>query len=94
MALTRGPAPTVLTAALFPCPLAEWGPWYTPQQAWFMTEEGHFLPNRWLMFADGCIVIPESMVPAFVKQFHKEIHSGRDSKMATRGRKQKACFLK
>jgi hypothetical protein len=30
VALTRGPAPTVLMAALFKCPLAEWDPWYTP----------------------------------------------------------------
>jgi hypothetical protein len=32
VALTRGPAPTVLMFALFPCPLAEWDPWYTPQK--------------------------------------------------------------
>jgi hypothetical protein len=29
VALTGGPAPTALTAALFPCPLAEWDPLYT-----------------------------------------------------------------
>jgi hypothetical protein len=47
VALMRGPAPTVLMAALFPCPLAEWDPRYTPQeQAWFKTEEDNFLPNR------------------------------------------------
>jgi ribonuclease HI len=44
----KGPSPTVLTAALFPCLLAEWDTWYTPQeQAWFKTEEGNFLPNGW-----------------------------------------------
>jgi ribonuclease HI len=43
VAFMRGPAPTVLMAALFPCPLAEWDPWYTPQkQAWFRNEEGIF----------------------------------------------------
>jgi hypothetical protein len=48
VALTRGPALIVLTAALFPCPSAEWDPQYTPQeQAWFKTEEGTFLPDGW-----------------------------------------------
>jgi hypothetical protein len=56
VALTRGPAPTVLTAALFPCPLAKWDPCYTPQeQAWFKTQEGNFLPNGWWKFADGTL---------------------------------------
>jgi hypothetical protein len=77
VALTKGPDSTVLTAALLPCPLAEWGPWYTPQQAWFKTEEGNFLPNRWLKFADGCIAIPTSLAPTFVKQFHEGTQSGR-----------------
>jgi hypothetical protein len=45
-------------AAMFPYPVAEWDPWYTPQeQAWFKTEEGNFLPNGWWKFADGCIAI-------------------------------------
>jgi hypothetical protein len=62
VALTRGPAPTVLRAAMFPCPLAEWDPQYTPQEkAWFKTEEGNFLPNGWWKFADGHITIPESL---------------------------------
>jgi hypothetical protein len=30
-ALTRGPAPTALMAALFPYPLTEWDPQYTPK---------------------------------------------------------------
>jgi hypothetical protein len=77
VALTRGPAPAVLTGALFPCPSAEWDPWYTPQeQAWFKTEEGNFLPNGWWKFADGHIAIPESLAPTFFKQFHKRTHSG------------------
>jgi hypothetical protein len=39
VAFTRGPAPIVLIAALFPCPLNEWDPWHTPQeQVWFKTE--------------------------------------------------------
>jgi hypothetical protein len=77
VALTRRPAPTVLTAVLFSCPLAEWDLRYTPQeQAWFKTEEGNFLPNRWWKFADGCVVITESLAPTFVKQFHKGTHSG------------------
>jgi hypothetical protein len=73
----RGPAPIVLTAALFPCPLADWDSQYTPQeQAWFKTEEGNFLPNRWWKFADGCIATSELLVLMFVKQFHKRIYSG------------------
>jgi hypothetical protein len=47
MAPMRGPAPTVLTAALFPCPLAEWDARYTQEQAWFKTKEGNFLPKGW-----------------------------------------------
>jgi hypothetical protein len=31
-ALMRGPSPTVLMAALFPSPLAEWDAQYTPQE--------------------------------------------------------------
>jgi hypothetical protein len=30
--LMRGPVLSVLTAALFPYSLAEWNPWYTPQE--------------------------------------------------------------
>jgi hypothetical protein len=76
VAVTRGPAPTVLTAALLPRPLAEWDPWYTPQeQAWFKTE-GNFLPDGWWKFADGHIAIPESLAPTFVKQFHEGTPSG------------------
>jgi hypothetical protein len=77
VALTKGPAPAVLTAALFPCPLAEWDPQYTPQeQAWFKTEEGNFLPNRWWKFVDGHITIPESLTSTFINQFHKGTYSG------------------
>jgi hypothetical protein len=44
----KGPIPIVLTSALFPRPLEEWGPWYTPQeQAWFKIEEGKFLLDGW-----------------------------------------------
>jgi hypothetical protein len=71
-ALMREPAPTALTAALFLCPLIEWDPKCMPsQQAWFKTEEGNFIPDRWCKFADGHIAIPESLAPAFVKQFHE-----------------------
>jgi hypothetical protein len=77
VALTRGPAPTVLTSALFSCSLAEWDPWYIPQeQAWFKIEEGNFLPNGWWKFADGYITILESLPSTFVKQFHRGTHSG------------------
>jgi hypothetical protein len=77
VAFTKEPAPTVLTAALFPCPLAEWDPWYTPQEkAWIKTEEGDFLPNGWWKFADGYIAIPESLTSTFVKQFHEGTHLG------------------
>jgi hypothetical protein len=31
-ALKWGPTTTTLMAALFPCPLDKWGPWYTPQK--------------------------------------------------------------
>jgi hypothetical protein len=66
----REQAPTSLTAALFPCLLAEWEPWYTPQeQAWSKTEKGSFLLDGWWKFADGLIAIPESLAPRFVKQF-------------------------
>jgi hypothetical protein len=45
-ALTRGPSPTALISALFPCPLAEWDPRSTPQeQSWLKIEEGNFLPE-------------------------------------------------
>jgi hypothetical protein len=78
VALIRGPSPTVLTAASFPFPLAEWDPWYTPQeQAWFKTDEGNFLPNRWWKFANDLIAIPKSLAPAFVKQFTKELIQGK-----------------
>jgi hypothetical protein len=61
VALTGKPAPTVLMADLFPCPLAEWDPQYTSQgRAWFKTEKGNFLPNGWWKFIDNCIAIPES----------------------------------
>jgi hypothetical protein len=64
--------------ALFPCPLAEWDSWYLPQeQDCLKTEEENFLPNGWWKFANGRIVIPQSLVPTFVKQFHEETHSGR-----------------
>jgi hypothetical protein len=77
VALTREPAPTFLTAALFPCPLDKRDSQYTPQeQAWFKTEEGNFLPDGWWKFADGCIAIPELLAPTFVKQFHEGSHSG------------------
>jgi hypothetical protein len=57
----RGPSLAVLMA-LFPCSLAKWDPWCTPQeQAWFKTEKGHFLPDRWWKFADGHIDISESL---------------------------------
>jgi hypothetical protein len=66
----------VLMAALFPCPLAEWDPQYTPQeQTWFKTEEGNFLPNGWWKFGDGFIAIPELLAPTFVKQFHEGAHA-------------------
>jgi hypothetical protein len=62
---------------LFPCPLAEWDPWYTPQeQAWLKTEEGIFLLNGWWKFADEHIGIPELLAPTFVKQFHEGTPSG------------------
>jgi hypothetical protein len=33
-------------AAMFPCSLAEWDPWYKlEEQAWFKTEEGNFFPD-------------------------------------------------
>jgi hypothetical protein len=63
--------------ALFPCPLAEWDTWYTPQeQAWFNSEERNFLPDGWWKIADGHIAILELLAPAFVKQFYEGIHSG------------------
>jgi hypothetical protein len=66
--LMRGPAPTALTTALFPCLLTKWDPRYTPQeQEWFKTEEGNFVPDGWWKFADGSVAIPESLAPAFVK---------------------------
>jgi hypothetical protein len=56
MALVRGPVLTVLMAALFPCPLAEWFPWLTPQeQAWFKTEEGNLPPDGWWKFATAAL---------------------------------------
>jgi ribonuclease HI len=57
VAFMRIPAPAVLTVALFPCPLAEWDPWYSPQE-WsrFKTEEGNFLPNGWWKFTDNLLV--------------------------------------
>jgi hypothetical protein len=76
-ALTRGPTPTVLMAALFPGPLAEWDPQYIPQeQVWFKTEERNFLLDGWSKFANGHVVLPESLTPTFVKQFHEGTHSG------------------
>jgi hypothetical protein len=48
---------------------------YNTVTAWFMTEEGNFLLGGWWKFADGCIAIPELLVPPFVKQFHEGIHS-------------------
>jgi hypothetical protein len=64
-------------AALFPYPLAEWDPRYTPQnQAWFKTEEGNFLLDGWWKLADSHIAIPESLAPSFVKKLHKGTHSG------------------
>jgi hypothetical protein len=78
VAFLRGSAPTVLTAALFPYPLAEWDPWYIPQeQAWLKNEEGNFLPDGWWKFADGHIAIPESLAPTFVKQFHEGTIQGK-----------------
>jgi hypothetical protein len=77
VSLMREPAPTVLMASLFPCPLAKWDPQCTPQeQAWSKMEEGNFLPNGCFRFADDFIAIPESLAPTFVKQFHKGTHSG------------------
>jgi hypothetical protein len=76
-ALTEGQTSTSLTAALFPYPLSEWDPQYTPQwQVWFKIEEGNFLLGRWWKFADSCIAVSESLAPTFVKQFHEETHSG------------------
>jgi hypothetical protein len=73
----RRPTPTVLTAALFPCSLTEWDPWYTPQEeACFKTEEGNFLSDRCWKFADGCIAIPESLASTFFKQFYEGTQSG------------------
>jgi hypothetical protein len=67
---------SLLTASLFLCPLSEWDLWHTSQeQAWFETEGGNFLPNRWWKFTDGPIAIPESLAPIFVKQFHEGTHS-------------------
>lgn len=38
--------PMALTASLFPSPLAERDPKYSPQEeAWFKTEEGSLLPS-------------------------------------------------
>jgi hypothetical protein len=69
-----------LGAALFPCPLSEWDPWFTSQeQAWFETEGGNFLPDGWWKFTGGRIAIPESLAPIFVKQFHEGTHSGQTS---------------
>jgi hypothetical protein len=48
VALMGGPVPTVLMGALFPYLLVKWNPLYTEQeQAWFKTEEGIFLLDRW-----------------------------------------------
>jgi hypothetical protein len=71
-ALIKGQTSASPTAALFPCPLSEWNPWYTSQeQAWFENEGG-----GWWKFANGCVTIPESLALTFVKQFHEGTHSG------------------
>jgi hypothetical protein len=46
------------------------------KQAWFETEEGDFLLDGWGKFTDGCIAIPESPAPTFVKQFHEGTYLG------------------
>jgi hypothetical protein len=42
----------------------------------FENEGGDFLPRCMVEFADGCIAVPESLAPTFVKQFHEGTHSG------------------
>jgi hypothetical protein len=76
-AFIGGQTSVSLASALFLCPLSEWDPWHTSQeQAWFETEGENFLPYRWWKFTDGHIVIPESLAPTFVKQFHEGTYSG------------------
>ena len=45
---------TVLTAALFPSPLAEWDPNYSHHESTlFKTENGSYLPGGWWKFEDS-----------------------------------------
>ncbi|KAM5218498.1 uncharacterized protein RBU33_003761 [Hipposideros larvatus] len=65
-------------------PLAEWDPKYSHQEeAWFKTEGGSRLHNGWWKLRDGRIVIPETLAPTFVKQFHQRTHFGRNALEST-----------
>lgn len=40
------------------------------------TEKGNCLPSGWWKLEDSRVAIPEALAPAFVKQFHQEMHIG------------------
>jgi hypothetical protein len=73
----RKPNKQLLIEAKGAAPLSEGDPLFTPQeQAWLETEGISFLLGGWWKFVNDCITIPESLAPAFVKQFHEGTHSG------------------
>ena len=68
---------TVLTAALFPSPLAEWNPNYSHHESTlFKTENGSYLLGGWWKFEDSRVAIPKALALTLVKQFHQETHIG------------------
>jgi hypothetical protein len=78
-ALRVSPAlPVAVTAALLLTTLTECVPHYSCHECeWFTQEEGKYCKEGWYQLVDGCIVIPETLAPTFVKNAHWDSHMGR-----------------
>jgi ribonuclease HI len=78
-ALQAPPAlPVAVTAALLPTPLTECVPHYSSLECqWFTQDEGKYCRGRWYQLADGRIVIPETLIPTFIKNAHQDSYMGK-----------------
>jgi hypothetical protein len=77
-ALTRGQTSASLTAALFPCPLSKWDPWYTSQeQAWFENEGRSFLPGGCHHQSMAVLQFHSCLLPHLSSTSMKELNQGR-----------------
>jgi hypothetical protein len=67
-----------VTATLLSIPLTECVPYYSSHESeWFTHEEGKYCKEELYQFADGQIVVPETLAPTFVMNAHQDSHMGK-----------------